>query len=122
MFSAASTALTMGSSKTDVLRRMVPVSGASRASIGKGCGHTVGWESQCWPIETQAKPMCAAARDDLDGLVDDLRGPAVGRAPEGCQMKSDLHRVSLYERRPFASRTCDRPRRVKGNPAAEGVL
>jgi len=61
MFSAASTALTIGSNSTEVLSRMVPVSGASRARIGNGCGHTVGWETQCWPMETHAYPMREAA-------------------------------------------------------------
>ena len=61
MFSAASTALTMGSRSTDVLSRMAPVSGARRARIGNGCGHTVGCDTQCWPIDTHANPMREAA-------------------------------------------------------------
>ena len=53
MFSAVSTALRIGRRRTEVLRRIDPVSGASRASIGKGWGQTVGCEIQCWPMETQ---------------------------------------------------------------------
>ena len=54
MFSAASTAFTIGSRSTEVLSRIRPVSGAIRASIGNGWGHTVGCDSRCWPIDTQA--------------------------------------------------------------------
>src|SRR5687768_17782873 len=51
----------MGRSRTEVFRRIEPVSGASRARIGNGCGHTVGCDTQCWPIDTHAKPMREAA-------------------------------------------------------------
>jgi hypothetical protein len=61
MFSAVSTGFRMGSSSTDVFSRMEPVSGASRARIGNGCGQTVGCDTQCWPIDTHAKPMREAA-------------------------------------------------------------
>src|SRR5678815_3644609 len=60
-FSATSTGFRMGRSRTDVFRRMRPDSGARRARTGNGCGHTVGCESQCWPIDTQANPMRDAA-------------------------------------------------------------
>src|SRR5712691_12643736 len=62
MFSAVSTGLSSGSKSIDVLRRIVPVSAANRPRTGNGAGHTVGCESQCWPIETQAKPIRDAAR------------------------------------------------------------
>jgi hypothetical protein len=61
-FSATSTGFSRGSRSIEVLSRIRPASGASRASIGIGCGHTVGWESQWWPMETQAKPIPAATR------------------------------------------------------------
>src|SRR5262252_1042319 len=47
----------MGRRRTEVLSRIDPVSGARRANIGRGCGQTVGCESQCCPIETQANPI-----------------------------------------------------------------
>jgi hypothetical protein len=75
--SATSTGLRIGSSSTEVLSRIDPVSGASRASIGIGCGQTVGCESQCWPIETQVEAHPRGGRDHLDGLVDDARGGPV---------------------------------------------
>ncbi len=61
-FSAASTGFRSGRRSIEVLSRIRPVSGASRASIGIGCGHTVGWETQWCPMETQAKPIPLAAR------------------------------------------------------------
>src|SRR2546422_2357769 len=61
-FSATSTGFRSGSNSIDVLSRIWPVSGASLASIGIGCGHTVGCETQWWPIETHAKPIDDAAR------------------------------------------------------------
>ena len=61
-FSATSTGFSRGRSSIEVLSRIWPVSGASRASIGIGCGHTVGCETQWWPMETQAKPIVEAAR------------------------------------------------------------
>src|SRR5436309_2414923 len=60
--SATSTGFSSGSSSIEVLSRISPASGASRLSIAIGCGHTVGCDSQWWPIETQAKPIPAAAR------------------------------------------------------------
>ena len=60
-FSATSTAFSMGRSSTEVLSRIDPVSGARRARIGKGCGHTVGCETKCWPMDTHEKPMRDAA-------------------------------------------------------------
>ena len=67
-----------------------PVSGARRARIGKGCGHTVGCETKCWPMDTHEKPMRDAAATTR-GLVDDARGAAVGGAPERRQVKADPH-------------------------------
>src|SRR5947209_128550 len=61
-FSATSTAFRSGSRSIDVLSRIWPVSGARRASIGIGCGQTVGCETQWWPMETHAKPIDDAAR------------------------------------------------------------
>src|SRR2546426_6420515 len=61
-FSATSTGFRSGSRSIDVLSRIWPVSGASLASIGIGCGQTVGCETQWWPIETHAKPIVDAAR------------------------------------------------------------
>src|SRR5215471_14151615 len=61
MLSAVSTAFRLGRRRTEVLSRIDPVSGARRASIGSGWGHTVGCESQCCPIETQANPIRDAA-------------------------------------------------------------
>src|SRR5262245_54809248 len=61
MLSAVSTAFRIGRRSTEVLRRIDPVSGAKRASIGTGCGQTVGWDSQCCPMETQANPIREAA-------------------------------------------------------------
>ena len=51
-----------GSSSIDVFNRISPASGASRASMAIGCGHTVGYERVWCPIETHAKPIPAAAR------------------------------------------------------------
>src|SRR5215475_1281159 len=61
MLSAVSTAFRIGRRRTEVLSRIDPVSGARRASIGRGCGQIVGCESQCCPIETQANPIRDAA-------------------------------------------------------------
>src|SRR4029453_3798528 len=55
-FSATSTGFRSGRSSIEVLSRISPVSGASRASIGIGCGHTVGCETQGWAMENQGKP------------------------------------------------------------------
>ena len=77
--SATSTGLRIGSSSTEVFSRMAPVSGASRASIGSGCGHTVGCESQCWPIDTHAKPIReAAATTSMASSMIRVGGRSVG--------------------------------------------
>ena len=61
------------------MSRIAPVSGASRASIGIGCGHTVGCESQCWPIETHSKPMReAAATTSIASSMIRVGGRSVG--------------------------------------------
>jgi hypothetical protein len=78
-FSATSTGFRIGRSRTDVFRRITPVSGASRASIENGCGHTVGCDSQCWPIETHSNPIReAAATTSIASSMIRVGGRSVG--------------------------------------------
>jgi len=43
-----------------VWSRISPTSGASRDSMGKGCGQMVGCDTQCWGMVMAAKPQSRA--------------------------------------------------------------
>ena len=76
--SATSTGFRIGKSRTEVFRRIAPLSGEP-GQHGNGCGHTVGCESQCWPIETHSNPMReAAATTAIASSMIRLGGRSVG--------------------------------------------